>query len=63
MNKTLEALIKALALINSLKPILDTALNNEAERAGLSREQLKALTKRLTSETDTITDEDMSDRP
>lgn len=63
MNETLEALIKALALINSLKPILDTALNNEAERAGLSREQLKALTKRLTSETDSITDEDASDRP
>jgi hypothetical protein len=59
----LEALIKALELINATKPILDAALNNEAERVGLSRAERHALTKRLTAETDAITSEDESDRP
>lgn len=60
-NATLEALIKALELLNAVKPILDGALNNEAERAGLSREERHALTKRLTAETDALTKEDISD--
>jgi len=61
-SPTLEALIRALELLNSVKPILDGALNNEAERVGLTREERHALTKRLTGETDSITKEDMSDQ-
>ena len=61
-NDTLEALVKVLRLINALKPILDSALDNEANRLGLTREERHALTKRLTAETDAITTEDMSDR-
>lgn len=61
-NDTLEMLVKALQLLNALKPILDTALTNEAERQGLSREQRKALFDRINGETAAITTEDMSDR-
>lgn len=57
----LEALIKALELLNAAKPILDSALNTEAERLGLSREERHNLFKRLTTETDTITREDMGE--
>lgn len=61
-NDTLEMLVKALQLLNALKPILDTALTNEAERQGLNREQRKALFDRINDETAAITTEDMSDR-
>lgn len=61
-NATLEALIKALELVNAVKPILDGALNNEAARMGLSRDELHALTKKITGETDAITKEDISDQ-
>ena len=60
-SSILEALVKALQLINAAKPILDDALNNEAERLGLSREERHALTKRLTAETDAITKADMGE--
>lgn len=58
-NDTLEALVKALQLINAMKPILDAALANEADRQGLSREARKALFDRINNETDAITREDM----
>jgi hypothetical protein len=58
-SPALEALVKALELFNAVKPVLDTALQNEAERVGLTREERHALTKRLTGETDAITKEDM----
>jgi hypothetical protein len=60
-NEVLEALVRALQLINATKPILDAALNHEVERLGLSREERHALTKRLTSETAEITAADMGD--
>jgi hypothetical protein len=58
----LEDLIKLLALLNGMRPIIEGAINNEAAARGLSRADLNALTKKLTSETADITTEDMSDR-
>jgi len=62
-NSTLEALVKALQLIAALRPILTSAIETEAERQGLSREEKQKLFKRLTTETDAITTEDMGDNP
>lgn len=62
-SPVLDAILQGLQIFNSLKPILDGAFENEANRLGLSREQRKALTDRLTTETDQITREDMGDQP
>lgn len=62
-NSVLEALVKALQLLNAAKPILDQALTNEMDRVGLSREERHALTKRLTAETAAITAADQGDTP
>jgi len=60
-DNTLAALIKALQLITVLRPVLTAAIDNEAERQGLSRDELHALTKRLTAETAAIATADMGE--
>jgi hypothetical protein len=62
-SSTLEAILKGLQIFNSLKPVLDQAFENEANRLGLTRDERKALSDRLFDETDKITDEDMSPNP
>lgn len=57
----LEDLIKLLALLNGLRPIIEGAIQNEAALQGISREDLKALSDKLTGETAVITGEDASD--
>lgn len=57
------ALIRALELINAIRPVIDSVIANEQARTGLSRAELYALSKQLIAETDAITTEDMSDRP
>lgn len=62
-NAAVLALIRALELINAIRPIIDGIIENEQARTGLTRDQLHELSKKLTAETDAITDEDASDRP
>lgn len=62
-SNTLDMILKAMMIFNTMKPVLDEALFNEAERLGLTREQRHALTKRLNNETKLITAEDASDNP
>lgn len=62
-SPVLDAILQGMQIWNTFKPILDGAFKNEADRLGLSRSERKALTDRLTTETDQITDEDMGDQP
>lgn len=60
-SEVLDALVKLAQLFNTFKPILDGALDNEANRVGLSREERKALFDRINTETDAITTADMGE--
>lgn len=60
-NQAVLALLKLLETWNAIRPTVDEAIANEEARTGMTRDELHAFSKRLKSETDTITQEDMGD--